>query len=114
MILQHCRLGHMTFDTMHTAFPDIMIKVDKRKLMYGECEFGKHTRASYISKGHRSTMPFILVHSNVWTSHMVSISGMKYFVTFIDCYSRMTWVYLMRHRSEVLKCFKDFGARVKS
>ena len=59
-------------------------------------------------------MPFILVHSDVWTSPMVSISGMKYFVTFIDCYSRMTWVYLMRHRSEVLKCFKDFGARVKS
>ena len=114
MILQHCWLGHMSSDTMCRAFPDIMIKVDKRKLMCDACEFGKHTRASYISKGHRSTMPFILVHSNVWTSHMVSISGMKYFVTFIDCYSRMTWVYLMRHRSEVLKCFKDFGARVKS
>ena len=115
MILQHCRLGHMSFDTMCRAFPNIMIKVDKRKLMCDAFEFGKHTRASYISKGHRSTMPFILVHSDVWTSPMVSISGMKYVVTFIEYfYSRMTWVYLMRHKSEVLKCFKDFCACFKS
>jgi transposase InsO family protein len=45
---------------------------------------------------------------------VVSTSGMKYFVTFIDCYSRMIWVYLMRHKSEVLKCFKDFYACLKN
>src|SRR6266498_4637233 len=44
----------------------------------------------------------------------VSISGVKYFVTFIDCYSRMTWLYLMKHKSEVLKCFKDFCAYIKN
>ncbi|CAD6270849.1 unnamed protein product [Miscanthus lutarioriparius] len=111
VILQHCRLGHMSFDTMSRAFPDIMSKVDKKKLVCDACEFGKHMRASYISKGLRSTLPFILVHSDVWTSPVVSISGMKYFVTFIDCYSRMTWVYLMRHKNEVLK---DFCACVKN
>jgi hypothetical protein len=30
VILQHCRLGHMSFDTMSRAFPDIMSKVDKK------------------------------------------------------------------------------------
>jgi transposase InsO family protein len=99
---------------MCKAFPDIMSKVDKNKLVCDACEFGKHTRAFYISRGLRSTLPFVLVHSDVWTSPVVSISGMKYFVTFIDCYSRMTWVYLMSHKSEVLKCFKDFCACVKN
>lgn len=33
---------------------------------------------------------------------------MKYFVTFIDCYSRMTWVYLMRDKDEVFTCFLSF------
>jgi len=79
VILRHCQLGHMSFDTMCRAFPGIMIKVYKMKLMCDACEFGKHTRASYISKGLQSTIPFILVHSHVWTSPMVSISGTKYF-----------------------------------
>jgi transposase InsO family protein len=58
--------------------------------------------------------PFILIHSNVWTCLVVSLSGMKYFVTFIDCYSRMTWLYLMKHKSEVLNCFKDFCACIRN
>ena len=56
----------------------------------------------------------MLVHSDVWTCPIVSVSGMKYFVTFIDCYSRMTWVYLMRHKDEVFQCFKTFYALVKN
>ena len=50
----------------------------------------------------------MLIHSDVWTCPVISISGMKYFVTFIDCYSHMTWIYLMKQKNEVLKCFRDF------
>jgi transposase InsO family protein len=39
---------------------------------------------------------------------------MKYFITFIDCYSHMTWVYLMKHKDEVFKCFRDFYALVNN
>ena len=114
LILQHCRLGHMSFDTMSKIFPEEMKKVDKEKLVCDACEFGKHTRTSYVSRGLRSTLPFVLIHSDVWTSPVVSVSGMKYFVTFIDCYSRMTWIYLLKHKSEVLTCFKDFYAYVQN
>lgn len=58
--------------------------------------------------------PFNVIHLDVWTSPVVSMSGMTYFVTFIDCYSRMTWLYLMKHKNEVLNCFKDFCACVKN
>ena len=56
----------------------------------------------------------MLVHSDVWTSPVASVSGAKYFVTFIDCHSRMTWVYLMRHKDETFQCFKNFYAYVKN
>nr|CAE05707.2 OSJNBb0065J09.3 [Oryza sativa Japonica Group] len=114
LILQHCRLGHMCFETMRKIYPDEMSKVDRSKLVCDACEYGKHTRATYISRGLRSISPFMLIHSDVWTSPIVSVSGMKYFVTFIDCYSRMTWIYLMKHKNEVLKCFKDFYAFVRN
>ena len=93
---------------MAKAFPEIMSKTDKRKLICDACEYGKHTRATYVSRGLRSINPFMLVHSDVWMSPVTSVSGMKYFVTFIDCYSRVAWIYLMKHKSEVLKCFQDF------
>jgi hypothetical protein len=114
VILEHCRLGHLSFDTMSKVFPGIMSKVDKRKLLCDACEYGKHTRSIYVSRGLRSISPFMLIHSDVWTCPIISISGMKYFVTFIDCYSRMTWIYLMKQKNEVLKCFRDFSSLVEN
>nr|CAE75905.1 OSJNBa0088I22.18 [Oryza sativa Japonica Group] len=54
------------------VFPDEMSKVDKSKLMCDACEYGKHTRTTYISRGLRSILPFVLVHSDVWTSPIAS------------------------------------------
>jgi hypothetical protein len=95
---------------MVKVFPEMMRKVDRRKLMCDAYEYGKHTRSTYV--GLRSLSPFMLIHSDVWTCPVTSISGMKYFVTFIDCYSRMTWIYLMKHKSEVLQCFQNFYSLV--
>ena len=113
-LIHHCRMGHVSFDKMYQAFPDVMSGVDKSKLHCDACEFAKHTRNSYVSKGIRSISPFMLIHSDVWTCPMLSVSGMKYFVTFIDCQSRMSWVYLMKPKDEVFQCFKTFYALVQT
>ena len=39
-----------------------------------------------------------------------SIGGAKYFVTFIDDYTRCCAVYFMKHKSEVFDKFKEFEA----
>ena len=57
VMLQHCRLGHLSFDTMAKVFPEMMSKADKRKLICDACEYGKHTRATYVSRGFRSIYP---------------------------------------------------------
>ena len=36
---------------------------------------------------------------------MVSRTGFRYFVTFVDDYSRTTWLYLMKNRSELFSNF---------
>ena len=113
-MIHHCRMGHVSFDKMSRIFPDVMCGIGKGKLTCDACEYAKHTRATYVSKGLRSISPFMLIHSDVWKSPVVSMHGMKYFVTFIDCYTRMTWIYLMRHKDEVFSCFQDFHALVKN
>ena len=39
---------------------------------------------------------------------VTSVGGSRYFVTFIDDYSRYTTVYMMKHKSEVLAKFTEF------
>lgn len=42
----------------------------------------------------------------------MSLTGTKWFVTFIDDYSRATWVYLMKDKSEVFFVFQNFHKMV--
>ena len=63
----------------------------------------------------RAASPFELVHSDVWgPCHIESKSGFKYFVTFVDDYSRTTWLYLMKNRSEVLSHFSHFCSEIQT
>ncbi|KAJ7959601.1 Retrovirus-related Pol polyprotein from transposon TNT 1-94 [Quillaja saponaria] len=80
------------------------------------CQLGKHTRASFPKHSRfRAESPFHLVHTDVWGPSRVSSSlGFQYFVTFIDDYSRCTWLCLMKNRSELFSIFQQFCAEIKT
>jgi hypothetical protein len=42
-----------------------------------------------------------------------SLSGYVYYVSFIDGYSKKTWVYFLKSKYEVLGKFKEFKALVE-
>ena len=114
ILLLHRRLGRVPFESLMRLHPDTFKKVDKSKLLCDACELGKHTRSVYPNIGLRSCEPFMLIHSDVWgPCSVTSVSGFKEFVTFIDCYTRMTWIYMIKGKNEVLQCFQDFHKLVK-
>ena len=43
-----------------------------------------------------------------------SLSGYEYYVTFIDDYSRKTWIYFLNNKSEVFRKFKEFKALIEN
>jgi hypothetical protein len=53
-MIHHCRMGHVSFDNMSRTFPDVTGRISKGKLACDACEYAKHTRASYVSKGLRT------------------------------------------------------------
>ncbi|KAH9774810.1 retrovirus-related pol polyprotein from transposon RE1 [Citrus sinensis] len=60
-----------------------------------------------------SPVPFMVVHSDVWGPSKVStIGGARWFVTFIDDCSRMTWIFLMKSKDEVNSLFQRFHKMV--
>ena len=55
------------------------------------------------------------VHTDVWDPMKnVSLRGKRWFVTFIDDYSRRVWMYPMRHRNEVLQIFLKWNKMVEN
>jgi len=79
------------------------------------CKLGKSKILPFPSAGSRATNPFEIIHSDVWgISPVISHANYRYFVTFIDDYSRYTWVYFLRNKSEVFSMFKLFLALVNT
>jgi hypothetical protein len=48
------------------------------------CQLGKHTRLPFHSSSHRAEHPFDLIHIDLWTSPVVSVSGSKYYLVILD------------------------------
>jgi transposase InsO family protein len=45
---------------------------------------------------------------------LTSLSGYVYYVSFIDDYSRKTWVYFLKSKDEVFGKFKEFKALIEN
>src|SRR6266540_1631631 len=114
-LLHHRRLGHMSFVTLGKLYPTLYNKVSKGSLVCDACQYGKQIRSSYISSDNRSKVPLQVIHSDVWgPSGVVALNGYRYFVTFIDCCTRTTWVYVLRNKSDVFECFKVFHNLIRT
>ena len=62
-----------------------------------------------------STDIFNLTHSDVWGPSSVSnIGGSRYFVVFVDDYSRCSWIFNMKHRYELLQVYSNFAKMVET
>jgi hypothetical protein len=56
-----------------------------------------------------------LIHSNVGgPMPVVSMKVASYYVTFIDEFSRNTWIYFMKTKDEFFSHFQDFKAQVEN
>jgi len=109
----HCRLGHPSLPLLKKLCPQFQ---NISSLECESCRFAKHHRSSLSPRvNKRAKSAFELVHSDVWgPCPVISKTGHKYFITFVDDFSRMTWIYFMKSRSEVFTHFCAFYAEVKT
>ncbi|GJR46556.1 retrovirus-related pol polyprotein from transposon TNT 1-94 [Tanacetum coccineum] len=109
----HCCLGHPYLQSLKKLYLEYS---HLSSLNCDSCEFAKHKRVHLSPRANkRAASLFELVHLDVWgPCPITSKSGFKYFVTFVDDYSRVTWLYLMKNQSEVFTHFCSFVAEIKT
>jgi transposase InsO family protein len=113
--LWHRRLGHTSFGYLKRLFPRLFTNLDVSSLRCEVCELAKSHRASFPSSMNKSLTPFMLIHSDVWgPSKVDSLGGSRWFVTFIDDCTRMTWVCLMKTKGEVNMLFQNFHKMIST
>ena len=103
--LWHMRLAHPSFHVLSLLFPSYCKTSHECEI----CHLSKSTRLAFPISKSRATLPFEIVHSDVWgPASLESFDGYKFYVTFIDDFTRITFVYLLKFKHEVFKCFEDF------
>ena len=110
----HRRLSHPNFDVLRTLFNSGLLgnkACSSIDLSFDctSCKLGKSKVLPFPHHASRASQCFELIHSDVWgIAPVVSHAHYKYFVTFIDDFSRFTWVYFLRAKGEVFSVFQRF------
>jgi hypothetical protein len=77
------------------------------------CACAKAHQLPYSFSSSHSSTPLELIYSDVWGPVIDSFGHKKYYISFIDDYSKFNWIYLLRHKSEVSKYFFEFQKLVE-
>ena len=108
----HSRLGHMSLKNLNILVkegyldPKEVHTLDFRE----ECVLGKSHKQNFPEAKHTSTSILEYIHSDLWgsVSNEPSLSGCKYFLTFIDDYSRKVLIRFLRSKDEVFEKFSEW------
>lgn len=109
----HKRLGHFH----HAA----VLSMQRKQLVQGlphldanvpncrACQFGKQARLPFSQSTWRANEKLQLIHTDLGGPQRTpSLKGSKYYIAFIDDFTRMCWIYFLRFKSEVAGVFWKF------
>jgi histone deacetylase 1/2 len=110
----HSRLGHPSFEIVRRVISKHNLpccsEINKATVC-DACQLAKSHQLPYAVSTSKSSAPLELIFSDVWGPAIDSFGRKKYYVSFIDDYSKFTWIYLLRYKSEVFKYFQEFQNR---
>ena len=99
--LWHRRLGHASFGYLKKLLLSLFGGFSYSDFQCNDCILAKSHHTYHLNLNQR-IVPFELVHYDVWgPARMATNYGIHWFVIFVvDC-TRMTWLYAMKHKSDV-------------
>ena len=114
-LLWHLRYGHLNQRSLQLLHQKSMVvglpSIHSEKEICEGCIFGKFHRLPFSQSSWRAKAPLELVHADICgPTRTPSFNNKRYFILFVDDFSRMMWVYFLEQKSEAFSVFKQFKA----
>lgn len=111
----HQQLGHPSLARLIALRNTLSFYSKKSHEHCRICSLAKQKRLSFPFVNHVSEHTFDLVHCDVWGPFSTKTHvGHSYFLTLVDDCSRYTWVYLLKHKNEVLHVIPHFFKMIET
>jgi hypothetical protein len=79
------------------------------------CQLDRHTRLPFTTTTTtRAEQTFDLVHCDLWTSPVLSLSGYKYYLVILDDFSHFLWTFPLWLKSDTFGTHTYFFAWVST
>jgi transposase InsO family protein len=112
--LWHRRMGHPSL-----RITELVSNISSNNNMYGNkacdiCQGAKQTRDNFPLSNNKVSNAFDLVHCDLWGPYKTPSScGAYYFLTIVDDYSRVVWIFLLLDEKEAPRALLNFVALIK-
>jgi hypothetical protein len=110
----HERFEHLNFRYMQQLRKHILVDglpdIHFSKGVCEGCVLGTHPQEKFDKgKSQRASAPLDMIHSDLMGPFPhTSIKKVRFVLIFVDDFSRFTWIYFLRKKSEVFQHLKDF------
>ncbi|KAK9151758.1 hypothetical protein Syun_010067 [Stephania yunnanensis] len=113
--LWHFRLGHPAVQTLQQVMQSNLHLPCLSTEFCNVCPLGKHHALPFSNSSSRCKHVLDLIHTDVWgPSPVTSHDGFNYYIVFVDDWSRFTWIFPLKNKSDALQAFKVFKSRVEN
>jgi hypothetical protein len=105
----HQCLGHPGVDVLSKLSYDSSVVCSRctHDLCHA-CQLGRHICLPFISFNSCVDNNFDLIHYDLWTSPIVSISGYKYYLVILDDHSHFVWTFPLHVKSDTFPLCQFF------
>ena len=116
-MLWHFHLKHPSHVKLQLIYNELKSSISLSQLLSHcqTCHMAKQRRLPFISNNHLSATPFDLIHINIWGPfHVQTQADNRFFLAIVDDYTRATWVYLLRAKTDFFTMFLEFFTLVST
>lgn len=112
----HSRLGHPSSNILKIVLNQCNITPSNKNFVEfcNSCAVGKSHRIPSHNSSTVYSTPLELIFTDLWgPSHITSENGFRFYLSFVDAFSRSTWLYPLKSKSETFTVFQHFKTMVE-
>lgn len=109
----HSRLGHPSLPILKTIVSNFSLLLSdslSKPLSCIDCFSNKSQKLAFSQTSISSSKPLQYLFTDLWISPIPSIDHFKYYLVIVDHYTRYTWFYPLKLKSDVKETFIRFKA----